>query len=171
MSLSAADLSPTSAGSDTRATYVVVWEWESRPSNVAAGVTGSGAGVRRWRPYTPEVTQLLERAHAKKLNKIYLKDADPLLSDYCVDLTSFEQRCEPTGAVYSVRREFYSGTSSPAGKGARWEWGTGGGGGGGGGNLVSAASSPLNADVVGEDDWHVYDMEVQEVRVSTTSQN
>ncbi|TRY78435.1 hypothetical protein TCAL_12221 [Tigriopus californicus] len=105
--------------------YVVVWEWENRPN--------------RWRPYTPEVTQLLERAHQKKLNKIYLKDADPLLSDYYINMTLFEQYCEPTGARYTVRREFYTSTS-PAGKGAKWEWG---------GDTTS--------------DWHIYDMEVQVV--------
>ena len=81
--------------------YVVVWEWENRPN--------------RWRPYSPEVTQLLERAHNKKLNRIYLKDADPLLSDYYINMTSFEQLCETTGTKYSVRREFYPQTS-PAGK-------------------------------------------------------
>ena len=110
--------------------YVVVWEWENRPN--------------RWRPYSPEVTQLLERAHNKKLNKIFLKDADPLLSDYYINMTQFEQHCEPTGATYPVRREFYPG-SSPAGKGAKWEWG---------------------GDTTAE--WHIYDMDVQ-VRQSTCS--
>ncbi len=107
------------------ATYVVVWEWENR--------------TNRWRPYSPEVTQLLERAHNKKLSKIYLKDADPLLSDYYINMTAFEQHCEPTGATYNVRREFYP-SNSPAGRGAKWEWG---------GDTTA--------------DWHIYDMEVQVV--------
>ena len=86
------------------ASYVVVWEWENRPT--------------WWRPYSPEVTQLLERAHNKKLNRIYLKDADPLLQDYYINMTSFEQVFEPTGATYTVRREFYP-HNCPAGKGSK----------------------------------------------------
>ena len=121
MSLSPCNISPTGVPS----TYVVVWEWENRPN--------------RWRPYSPEVTQLLERAHMKKLNKIYLKDADPLLSDYYINMTTFEQHCEPTGAFYAVRREFYP-FGSPAAKGCKWQWG---------GDTTS--------------DWHIYDMEVQEI--------
>ncbi len=102
MSISPCDFGSSSPNGGS--TYVVVWEWESRPAANGGGGDATTTSVRRWRPYTPEVTQLLERAHAKKLNKMYLKDADPLLSDYCVDLTAFEQRCEPTGAVYAVRR-------------------------------------------------------------------
>ena len=82
--------------------YVVVWEWETKP--------------HRWRPYSPVVTQLLERAHTKKINKIFLKDADPLLYEYYIDMTNFEQICEPTSETYPVRREYYAHTS-PAAKG------------------------------------------------------
>jgi len=69
---------PAALVSSSNATiYAVVWEWENRQN--------------QWRPYSPEVTQLLERAHQKKLNKIFLKDADPMLKDYFIDMTNFEQ--------------------------------------------------------------------------------
>ncbi len=48
--------------------------------------------------------------------------------------------CEPTGITYTVRREYYPHTS-PAGKGAKWEW---------------AGDGP-------DPEWHIYDMEVQTV--------
>ena len=95
-------ISPHSGVQIPSSNYVVVWEWETKP--------------HRWRPYSPEVTQLLERAHNKKLNKIYLKDADPLLCEYYIDMTNFEQICEPTSETYPVRREYYAHTS-PAAKG------------------------------------------------------
>ena len=116
--------------------YVVVWEWETKP--------------HRWRPYNPAVTQLLERAHCKKINKIYLKDADPLLCEYYIDMINFEQVCEPTRETYPVRREYYAYTS-PAAKGAKWEWGT------------SEALTGSNGSNASDSDWHIYDMEVQTV--------
>lgn len=103
--------------------FVVVWEWENKQ--------------RRWRPYPPEVTQQLERAHSKKLRSVLLGDSDPPLKNYCVHLPQMEQECRVSGERVKVRRNFYP-QSSPAGQGAVWQW---------------AGDAP--------GDWHVYDMCVQ----------
>ena len=103
---------------------VVVWEYEIR--------TGY------WKPYSPAVTQHLERANAKQLTRVLLSDADPTLFNFYVNLRTLTQVQEETDVVVRVRRKCYP-PSSPAGKGAKWEC----------------------VDLENDSDWHPFDMDIQ----------
>ncbi|CRL04387.1 CLUMA_CG017478, isoform A [Clunio marinus] len=106
---------------------VVVWEVES-------------TSLKKYIPYSPSVSQNLERAFAKKLTQVFLGDSDASLSDFYVNLRTMKQCSEKNNTEFpflNVRRQFYS-PSSPPGKGIKWEHA---------GNL--------------NNEWHQYDIEIQ----------
>lgn len=106
---------------------VVVWEVES-------------ISLTKYVPYSPSVSQHLERAYAKKLTQVFLGDSDANLIDFYVNLRTMKQcsdKADSEHPMLNVRRQFYS-PSSPPGKGIKWEY-----------------AGSLN------NEWHQYDIEIQ----------
>lgn len=87
---------------------VVVWEVES-------------ISQMKFVPYSPSVSQHLERAYAKKLTQVFLGDSDASLKEFYVNLRTMKQCSDGDQPLLNVRRQFYS-PSSPPGRGIRWEY-------------------------------------------------
>lgn len=76
---------------------VVVWEYQSsQRSNV------------NWLPYSPAVSQLLERAFGKKLTRVLLGDADPSLDQYFVNIRTMVQCSESEESVGKLYMDYLS---------------------------------------------------------------